>query len=142
EDLILLKNRYEEYKLEMPQVYGVISSCIIWKKRASGPIHFKIFSVTGDDYLKSGTFIFIWEYTSCNLFAFTLEKHCIALHKGLSQTKRIKWNEERIWFLVPHSCISIAVDITEKLELSHCKRFDAAMWILEKEESLKFDNPR
>lgn len=87
EDLLLLKNLYESYKEKVPQVYGVINSCLAWKGDVANSACFNIFRLGGDDWLKTGTFVFIWEVSNSFIFRIFYFLKTQVLILGLSKNE-------------------------------------------------------
>ncbi|KAI4469221.1 hypothetical protein MML48_2g00003611 [Holotrichia oblita] len=139
EDVPLLRNLYKDHQNEAPYVYSLLNTYMVWKNKKPNLNCISLFGVN-DDWLKTGTFILLFEY-ACNnsLVIYTLEDDCQTLIKSLTQTTRIDWEKRTIWSPVMAIHIPVVYNILRELDKWPRKITTDKMWMLDREKALQLE---
>ncbi|GJQ79128.1 hypothetical protein Trydic_g5381 [Trypoxylus dichotomus] len=138
DDLPLLKKLYEHHQLEAPHVYNLLQIYVEWKQKKKHNSDLRFYGLD-NDWLKSGTFILLFEYSMYDLFFYTLEENYDKLHHALTKTHRINWEKRIIWFSLSSKYTSTLLRILKQIKSPRRELLYGSLWSLEKEEALKFD---
>ncbi|KAI4469223.1 hypothetical protein MML48_2g00003613 [Holotrichia oblita] len=138
EDLQLLSKLYKNHETEAPHVYSLINTQISWRRKKPELQEMTFWGVQ-NNWLRTGTFIFLNEDSCYDLFVFTLEESCETLKEALIRTKRIDWTRKLIqWFAVSNKHVPTVLEVIKelKLPLHHCT--ETRLWAIEREKALEF----
>ncbi|KAK9694194.1 protein of unknown function (DUF5645) [Popillia japonica] len=139
EDLKLLSKLYKNHQEEAPHVYSLLNTQISWKRKKPELEGLTFWGVQ-NNWLQTGTFIFLNECSCYDLFVFTLEESCKTLKEALIQTKRIDWTKKLIqWFAVLNRHVPTVLEVIKELNLPlhHCTK--TRLWGIEREKALEFE---
>ncbi|KAK9694192.1 FR47-like protein [Popillia japonica] len=158
EDLPKLSNLYRDHQKEAPHVFSLINTCIAWRKKKPNSNYVTFFGVKGD-WLESGRFILLMQYSCCDIFIYTLEGNGVLfkaltqtdifiytlegngqiLFKALTQTKKIEWTKQLLIYGVNGKHISTAFDVLDERRPGNYITVINWVFVIDKEKALTFE---
>ncbi|KRT79035.1 hypothetical protein AMK59_8422, partial [Oryctes borbonicus] len=138
ERLPLLANLYKTHQEQAPHAYSLLETCIKWKKQKPNSNYITVFGVE-DDWLKTGTFIVLMQFSCYDLFVYTLEQSCRTLFRGLLETKKIDWSRRVLWYGVSGRHVSLVEDFVRGLGQPNYIVVVTELTVIDRDKAMQFE---